>query len=187
MWRFLWDTSTQTNRNAVLTAGWLLVFNTLGLALAGVAWGPYWSGAVLWGMALASVSFVIGFLFGVPKFDKPAAGGSDAQRGGLSVNTNLERVSDWLTNIIVGLTLVNLGKIGTYGGQLAEQMVKVSGGSAVPVTWAMAMIVYFPSVGFLGGYLLTRMFLSQAFGEADRALGFQEQEQIREQALPASF
>ena len=58
--------------------------------------------------AAAVVGGVVGFLFGIPLTSKQrAAAANDSQ---YEPNTNLEQVSDWLTKIIVGVGLVQLGR-----------------------------------------------------------------------------
>src|SRR5256885_2192725 len=107
----------------------LLPLLTLGLVAAiWVAWRASAIGPVLlWCVACLAVGATVGFLFGIPRAgsqsQKPVAGkdtaktvaktastGRDVESIGRP-NTNLEEVSDWLTKIIVGLTLVNLSTI----------------------------------------------------------------------------
>jgi hypothetical protein len=67
------------------------------------------------GIAAGCVAFGcgIGFLFGIPRAQKikPPDGNTDASSNGYNENTNLEEISDWLTKIILGLTLVELKPI----------------------------------------------------------------------------
>ncbi len=90
-----------------------------------------------------------------------------------AVNTNLEQISDWLTKIIVGVSLVELPSIRKQFGDLAiffGDGFSVCSGNCVdksaPVI-AAVIIVYGISAGFLAGYLFTRMFLPGAFIRAD--------------------
>jgi|GEM_PF-2830238 len=104
---------------------------------------------------------VLGFLFGLPKtVDRSSA---DAR---LTTNTNLDQISEWLTKILVGLGLVQLGKV-THGvsniaGSLAPGL--GSGPGAKP--FAVALLVYSVLDGFLIGYIWTRIDLSKRFREA---------------------
>ncbi len=125
--------------------------------------------------------FLIGFLFGVPRalqnHDSGTATGStvaaqEERRPRLSPNTNLEQISDWLTKILVGATLVELTTIPDKVRTAAAYMAHGIGYCAPSCAegdeqLAAALIVYFSVVGFLAGYLLTRMFLSGAFRQAD--------------------
>ena len=87
---------------------------------------------LLWCVACLAVGGTVGFLFGIPRATaQPAtpsaartqdAGkaesklrSSDRDTEGGRPNTNLEEVSDWLTKILVGLTLVNLSTIENAG------------------------------------------------------------------------
>ena len=86
-----------------------------------------------------------------------------------AVNTNLEQISDWLTKIIVGVSLVNSEKIGHAMVRASGQMDMSFGGDTMQ-SLALAMLTYFSVIGLLGGYLLTRLYLQRAFeaiGSAD--------------------
>jgi len=106
--------------------------------VAGASWG---CGAVL------------GFLFGVPRLR--SATGSQGQGSGNSQftpNTNLEQISDWLTKIIVGATLVQLNAVVARIQSTAEAIGDSIGAAhAVPV--AGATMIYFFTAGFMWGYL----------------------------------
>jgi hypothetical protein len=91
----------------------------------------------------------------------------------LTVNANLEEISDWLTKIIVGVGLIELNNIPDNLDRLARYVAAgllPTSTSTPPVTFALAIIVYFSVLGFLSGYLLTRLFLAGAFSAADEAL-----------------
>jgi hypothetical protein len=82
-----------------------------------------------------------------------------------SVNTNLEEISDWLTKIIVGVSLVELQKAQVKLQQAAGFIAQTLGGSS-QTSFAYGLMVYFSICGFLGSYLLTRLYLQRAFREA---------------------
>jgi CheY-like chemotaxis protein len=91
----------------------------------------------------------------------------------IEVNTNLEQISDWLTKIIVGLGLVELRSMPDHLTKLATFLavgIKASAASddvhAAEVL-ALMTVVYFTLIGFFGGYLLTRTYLTGAFRRAD--------------------
>jgi hypothetical protein len=94
---------------------------------------------------------VLGFLFGVPRL-RAAVQQTPGAASSFAPNTNLEQISDWLTKIIVGATLVQLRPLAddvnslalAIGAQLGTQ-----GGAAVA---GAVMITYFAG-GFLWGYL----------------------------------
>jgi len=139
--------------------------------------------ALLWASAWFAVAFVFGFLFGIPKalqstpkIIPPAssdphtdADAADKSANQLKVNTNLEEISDWLTKILVGATLTQLIKIPGAIWKAADFMAGAGGGVG-PIPFAAAILIYFSSVGFFAGYVLTRMFFSLAFSRFDRGL-----------------
>lgn len=133
--------------------------------------------AILWAFACIACGGVIGFLFGVPRVvpiesDKSVvvneAGNSNQNSHRLSINTNIEQISDWLTKIIVGLGLVNLGKLPDYLHSAASSLSKAIGSYGNgPHAFASALIIYFLLVGFIAGYLLTRLYISRLLITAD--------------------
>jgi hypothetical protein len=158
------------------------------LAAVGLGWiSNAMSAVLLWCVACLAVGGAVGFLFGIPKAGSQAAGkpthsagaedasngrkprdGSDRTRP----NTNLEEVSDWLTKIIVGLTLVNLGEIPDKVGEISSNAAAMlgTGTSDARFSAATALIVGFSVIGFLLGYIYTRLFLQGAFGRSDLRL-----------------
>lgn len=122
--------------------------------------------------AAGIVGALLGFLFGLPRsrFTDPALGGTsaspstpEASLSGASqgskhylANSNLIKVSDWLTTIVVGLTLVNLGKIvpgiQDLGGTLKEPL----GGTAAAGVIGVSVVV----LGALAGFILMYLYVS---------------------------
>jgi hypothetical protein len=104
----------------------------------------------------------------------PVHGHAHGDEYHLSVNTNLEQVSDWLTKILVGVGLTQLHNLSSglmraavfiaqgFGGRESQ------GGTQFQVGIALALLIYFPVLGFLSGYLCTRLFLQPAFQRWDR-------------------
>jgi hypothetical protein len=130
--------------------------------------------ATLWAAAYCAVGFLGGFLFGIPRTlqrdDVTDSSDPYKQR----VNTNLEQISDWLTKIIVGLGLVQLRQVPSYLGRAAEWMAQsfspAPGAQLAQVaSVSNSIIVLYSIVGFLAGYLITRLYLSGAFRRADQA------------------
>lgn len=154
-------------------------------AIAGSGWGVQGNvfTSLLWGLGWFAIAFVFGFIFGVPKVgqitpktnsdhsakplsDQPNPGGIPYQ---LRVNTNLEDISDWLTKILVGATLTQLVKVPGLIRAAAEYMSNGATVAAYP-SFSASVILYFSSLGFLSGYVLTRTFFSRAFGRADQPI-----------------
>jgi hypothetical protein len=148
--------------------------------------------ASLWALACLSIGYVVGFLFAVPRVPRTSGSSntgvegqtSDKQdsstnaypvSGALGVNTNLTEISDWLTKILVGLGLVELRNVPDYLRRIGEYVGKSlqCGGAVCPGNGvdsaASGLVLYFLGLGFLSGYLLTRLFLGPAFWLADRA------------------
>jgi len=132
--------------------------------------------AMLWMLACFVVGSAVGFLFGIPKIfqtSKPGNGDAASSDYRSQVNTNLTEISDWLTKIIVGLGLVNLTKIPPYITSTARAL--ASGlecqSNCPPLTFAYGLISCFTVLGFLFGYLFTRLVLSRAFFIADQIAG----------------
>lgn len=129
----------------------------------------------IWALASATVGGAFGFLFGIPKIlqsDRlPDESASSAVIGyRQQVNTNLTEISDWLTKIIVGLSLINLAKFPPYLTAMAQTLA-ASIDAAAPephMAFAYALIVCFCVLGFLFGYLYTRLYLQGAFSRADQ-------------------
>ncbi len=124
--------------------------------------------------AAAVLGGALGFLFGVPRTrtGDPAppgpavGGGSDSY----APNTNLEQVSDWLTKVLLGVGLTQLGSLGTRLHQLGAALAPALGGDPGTAPFAAALVLYFLVLGFLGSWLATRLLLPRALSDADRAL-----------------
>ncbi|MEP6502073.1 MAG: hypothetical protein ABJD97_01990 [Betaproteobacteria bacterium] len=162
---------------------------------------------ILWVCASFAAGGTAGFLFGIPKSGisskaEAAAPASASTQGvaGSDVahaaarndaaprtrpNTNLEEVSDWVTKILVGLTLVNFK-------DLKEEVARISVNAASAirshptdsdVSVAMALVVGFALMGFLAVYLYMRLFVQGAFKRADDQLQEYERAVARAEAM----
>lgn len=183
----------------------------LGVGLVAALWIGFIADSIgpvlLWCVACISVGGTVGFLFGIPRagtqalaveqreggsavavVDTPARGKPEGGRP----NTNLEEVSDWLTKILVGLSLVHLKTI-------ADEVASISNNAAhairaIPtesdISTATALVVGFSVLGFLAGYLYTRLFLQGAFMRSDsdtfRNVLLDEQKKIGPAAEPVA-
>lgn len=137
---------------------------------------PSLSGAaVLSACLLAAIALggLFGFLFGIPKSGAGAKpdGANEATLSSKPtnrVNTNLEEVSDWLTKLILGAGLTQIGALWSMFVDLSRRIgergfADHSYGGAI----AGGLIIYGLVVGFLAGYVLTRLYLSNIFLLAD--------------------
>ena len=172
----------RTSDDASTVSYYLLVFLVVGVAMVTL---QEWNGnpftALLWALGCFTVGAVIGFLFGIPRVlqqdgvpapNPPPGGDPGSQAGALNnysmrVNTNLEQISDWLTKIFVGLGLIQLQRVPEHLNRAATFIAYGLGNGSK--FFAGALIVYFSLVGFLGFYLITRLYIAGAFSRADQA------------------
>ena len=122
------------------------------------------NGATVWsvvgvGFITAAAAMVagaiVGFLFGLPKTREQTD-----SKALLATNSNLDKVSDWLTTILIGLGLVQLGEVPDGVGHLAETIAPGLGGDVGAETFAAALLIFTVVDGFLIGYLWTRIVVS---------------------------
>lgn len=137
---------------------------------------------VLLAGASAFVGGALGFLFGIPRTlqqegespsaDANSAGaeaGATARRIDYRVNTNLEQISDWLTKILVGVSLTQIAEIRDGLVSLTTFAAQGLGSQSHSQVFAFALLSYSAVLGFLFGYLWTRLFLAGALRVADQA------------------
>ncbi|MFJ2805808.1 hypothetical protein [Kitasatospora sp. NPDC087271] len=129
------------------------------------AWQAFGGGLVVAG-ASTVLGGALGFLFGVPR----VRSGSGEPQGSYAPNTNLEQVSDWLTKVLLGVGLTQLGSLGERLHQLGTALAPALGGGDAAVPFAAALVLYFVVFGFLAGWLVTRLALPQVLTDADQAL-----------------
>jgi hypothetical protein len=123
-------------------------------------------GSITFGAAFG-VAAIVGFLFGIPR--QLQLDGADQIAGsGLLVNTNLEQISDWLTKIIVGVGLIEIGRLANGLDSIAESV--PLGGRASAHAFALGLLIYSLADGFLLGYVWTRLELSAKLALADALL-----------------
>ncbi len=140
------------------------------LANASRDWGQFLSIAshgVLVAGASALVGGLTGFLFGIPRTQQGDEAAPVNGRVAYRPNTNLEQISDWLTKILVGIGLIQLGRAPDQLGRLADALGPGFGGGDEATSLALTVVLYFALAGFLFGYLWTRLYLPGAFRTAD--------------------
>jgi tetratricopeptide (TPR) repeat protein len=135
--------------------------------------------------------FLLGFIFCIPRTTKPAEAIAASSSGsavgkddnepnrqsaaialsGVETNTNLVEISDWLTKILVGVGLVELTKIPHSLHALCEFLGPGLRANDSPLaassseSFALGIILFFFGVGFLIGYLWTRLYFQRALTE----------------------
>jgi hypothetical protein len=119
--------------------------------------------------ASAAIGAALGFLFGLPRArftdELSGAAASTGATGGAPVaprhpsahylaNSNLIKVSDWLTTIVIGLGLVNLGGLLPALRTLATALKDPLGGTAYAGAIGISVLV----IGVLAGFVLVYVF-----------------------------
>lgn len=146
----VYATTTQANGNNFITVA------SVGILLSG---------------ASAFIGGALGFLFGIPRTlqqeDEKPSTKQNSQGTEYRANTNLEQISDWLTKILVGVSLTQIPSIHTGLMSLTAFIAKGLGSQTHGQVFALALLSYSAVLGFLFGYLWTRLFLASALREAD--------------------
>jgi len=131
-------------------------------------------GAAMIGAAPFALGGIAGFLFGIPKTlqqPEPPKDGPQgaAARHGWQANTNLEQVSDWLTKIMIGVGLTELGRLPDTLQDISVYIASSLGPAASPMV-VSAMLITFSIVGFVVASLLTKFDLGRAIDDQDGLL-----------------
>jgi hypothetical protein len=141
------------------------------------------------------VGFLLGFIFCIPRTAKPTEALAAATSHGtgtpgtsndgvdrestaiaasvVETNTNLVDISDWLTKILVGVGLVELNKIPQslralctfLAPGLRPEPTEAANSFANSEAFALGIVLFFFGVGFLIGYLWTRLYFQRALAE----------------------
>ena len=131
--------------------------------------------AALTAGAATMVGGLLGFLFGIPRtfqgeqgFDTSRGEGSGADtRPAYRPNTSLEQISDWLTKILVGVGLTQIGALQAHFAALGQGLGRAFGGQPVDEAFVTSLVAMLLVAGFLFGFLWTRIYLPGAFRAAD--------------------
>jgi hypothetical protein len=160
------------------TSGWMymipLVVILWGVAIliyavqlpSGIRWGA-WATANMIAGASFLLGGLVGFLFGIPRAIQSSTAPMDATK--YQANTNLEQVSDWLTKIIVGVGLVEIGRIIPGLARLADSMKAPLGGQASSAAFGLALTIANILLGFFLFYLWSRSLLKKELEELEKA------------------
>ena len=131
--------------------------------------------SVAFALGASILGGLLGFLFGIPRTHQAEFSQRTSEQGQqyveYQINTNLEQISDWLTKIIVGVGLIQLGSIGRWLYQFSITVGNgFSKGNAVAQTFVLGLSIYALTSGFLLGYLWTRLYFGTAVRQADQGL-----------------
>jgi hypothetical protein len=132
-------------------------------------------------LSAGTVGALMGFIFAVPRVvaeDGAKASGQSTKAKVLSTNTNLERISDWLTTMLVG---VGLSQLTNLNGIFLQFRIFLSETATVYVVDGKPSAGVLPAVGpfilvlgaacgFLFMYLLTRLVLVDFFKKSEETL-----------------
>jgi len=148
------------------------VAGTIAIVLYAVAVSPFMRvfslGLLIAGSAWITGGF-FGFLFGIPRSAGDAAAGANST-GSYRSNTNLEQISDWLTKILVGLGLVEFGRVVGATSRFLDFVKPALGDGAQGSIFALSLILLFAISGFLALYIVTRAYLGLLFARTEVSL-----------------
>jgi hypothetical protein len=153
-------------------------------SLTGPEGGETFSSLSLFGAAACVVGGFFGFLFGVPRSAVGIAKEDEGKNGqevmstqsvpsvtgSVSANTNLEQISDWLTKILVGATLTQLGNIPGAAAALFTAMSGAIGDRPSATAFVGALTVFSALMGFMFGWLVTRSYVGWIICTVDNRL-----------------
>lgn len=134
---------------------------------------------------------LLGFLFGIPRSlqgdallkrdatvspgaeDKGPSEHAEPVRKAVTnadyiANTNLEQISDWLTKILVGVALTQVTTLETRLTSLVDAVTPAFNKVPAAPVFIGTLIIFGIVLGFLFGYLWTRLFLMGLLRQADR-------------------
>jgi hypothetical protein len=140
----------------LIIAGGLIPLLYVSQVPAGRRWPAL---ATAYGVAGAAglIGGLVGFLFGIPRaVQRRGQAGDDPT---YQDNTNLEQVSDWLSKIIVGVGLVQVGRVLPALGRLGHSLQAPLGGLPSGAAFGLATVCGWTILGFLSVYLWAREFL----------------------------
>lgn len=142
---------------------------------------------LLWSFAYIAMGGLAGFIFSIPKIISetaattmvnPANLTSPTVKNKVQENTNLTEISDWLTKILIGASLVELKEVPKFILHTAKVMAEgirklplpdhAINSSAIVDSATIAcaaIILYFITWGFISGYLVMKLILTEQFAE----------------------
>ena len=133
-----------------------------------------WLGRAAGTIMIAGASLLVGglggFLFGIPRTsgsDGGDEGSSIRERRLYQQNTNLEQISDWLTKILVGVGLTQVGDVPGYLEGLGRYLAPTLGDMVAGEAIVLSIVIYFVVGGFLFSYLWSRIYLGDAMEGAE--------------------
>ncbi|MGA8574174.1 MAG: hypothetical protein WB609_00605 [Candidatus Cybelea sp.] len=126
-----------------------------------------WIQLELIAVGLFVVGGFFGFLFGLPTATQPSQSTTDS-RPLLSVNTHLEDVTSKIATLLTGVALAQIITVPTYILAFNTELQTALGTSAGAM--GIALLLYFPPLGFILTYVVMRVGVSELFARADQRL-----------------
>ncbi len=114
--------------------------------------------AILLALAFLATGNFFGFIFGVPRSLQNTDPANSTKNDAYGENTNLEQISDWLTKIIVGITLVQFDTIKTTFNTMMAGFGPALGENGQALSSAIGL--FFLLSGFLYSYMWTRIHMA---------------------------
>lgn len=126
--------------------------------------------------AAGAVGAAAGFLFGLPRSRvvdmttgaQPGAASNPPPSTSYLTNSNLIKVSDWLTTIIIGLGLVNLRKVPAAIEKLGAALKAPLGGMSYSATIGVSVLIGGALAAFLLAYLWTSIRVRELLEDSER-------------------
>jgi hypothetical protein len=116
-------------------------------------------------------SSLLGFLFGIPR--TTVIDESEKSKSRYIGNDNLLQVSDWITKIILGLGLTQIHQIPNKVQSIAKFIVDNTHISNQALI--ISILLYFACLGFLFGYLWTRLYFIKMLRASDNDVNNDEE------------
>jgi hypothetical protein len=153
----------------------LLIAMSIGLAgIVVYAWAQQsWKAfacALLVALAAGLAGAFLGFLFGIPKSVATSTAttesGTTRATSEYQGNSNLEQISDWLTKILVGAGLVQLGTIRNEFNELGWRLSRSECLGKSGWVVGPALVIAYSVAGFLLAYLWARIYMAKDLSSA---------------------
>jgi len=146
----------------VLGVGAMLVYTSQ--VPSGVRWSAFGTALAI-GSSAYFTGGLVGFLFGVPRTVQGSALSKRFTQ--YQGNTNLEQISDWLTKIIVGIGLVQIGHIVPALSKFAESMKAPLGGLPSSGAFGLGLAISYALLGFFYFYFWSRSLFARELGTSN--------------------
>jgi hypothetical protein len=143
----------------VLGVGAMLIYTSQ--VPSGARWSVFGTALAI-GSSAYFTGGLVGFLFGVPRTVQGSALSKRITQ--YQGNTNLEQISDWLTKIIVGIGLVQIGHILPALSKLAESMKAPLGGLPSSGAFGLGLAISYALLGFFYFYFWSRSLFARELG-----------------------